>query len=85
MVVFESWIIIVIDEFLSIIFTYSSFISGDINLERVIFFQNLTTWVKCTLAIIYNQFSKTAYNQQNMVFESWIRMVIDEVLRLCQE
>ena len=34
----------VFDEILWILFNYSSFISGDINLERVIFVQNLPTW-----------------------------------------
>ena len=34
---FEGWIIMVINEVLWIVFTYSSFISGDINLEGVIF------------------------------------------------
>ena len=40
--------------------TFTSFISGDINLQRIIFVQKLKTWVKCILAIIYNQFSKYA-------------------------
>ena len=38
---FESWIRTVSNEFMSIIFTYTYFISGDINLERVIFVQML--------------------------------------------
>ena len=52
--VFEILIRMYINEVLWIIFTYSSFISGDINLGKVIFVQNLTTLGKCTIAIIYN-------------------------------
>ena len=58
----------VINEVLLIIFAYSSFISGDINLERVDLVQYLKIWVKFTLAMIYNQFFNTAYTQQMMVF-----------------
>ena len=58
MTVFESWIRMFINEFLWIIYAYLSFIGGDKNLDRVIFVQNLKTWVKYAPAIIYNQFSK---------------------------
>ena len=57
-----------INEVLFVLFTLSSFISGDINLLWVIFVQNLTTWVKCILATIYNQFSKTAYTKRMILF-----------------
>ena len=40
------WLMLVINEVLWIIFNYSSFIIGDINLEGVIFVQNLTNWVE---------------------------------------
>ena len=54
---FESWIRMVISEVMWVILTYSHFIGGYIILERVSFVQNLTTWVKFILAIIYNQLS----------------------------
>ena len=50
LMVFNGWIRMVINEVLWIIFTYSCFISGDINLEKVIFVQNPTIWVKCIQA-----------------------------------
>ena len=70
----------VINEVLWILFTYSSFISGDIHLERVIFIHNLTTWVKCTLSIIYIQLSNNYYTHWMMFFEKWIVKIITEVL-----
>ena len=76
MMVFEIWIIMVINEVLLNIFNYSSFNSGDINLKRVIFIQSLTTWFKFTLARIYNQFSKTAFTQKIIAFESWIKLIL---------
>ena len=61
MIFFESLTIMVIDVVLWILFTYSYFISVDINSERVIFFKKLTNWVKYTLSMIYNQSYKTDY------------------------
>ena len=80
MVILESWIIIGFYEVMKIIFTYFSFISEGISLERVILVQNLTTWIKFTLAPIYNQLSFIDYTQQMMHFESWTRVVIDKYL-----
>ena len=34
----------------------------------------ITHIYKCTLALIYNQLSKTAHNKINIVLESWMRM-----------
>ena len=73
---FEFWIRMVINEVLLIIFTHSYFISVDTNFETVILIQNLTTWVKFTLALICNKFSYTAYKQKIMIFESWTSLVI---------
>ena len=39
--------------------TFSSFISGDINAQGLIFVENLETWVKCIFTMIYDQFYKT--------------------------
>ena len=46
-------------------------IEGDIlgwTLSRVILVENLTTWVMCTLAVLFNQFSLTDYTQGMMIF-----------------
>ena len=43
-------------------------------------FHNLKTWVRFTLALIYNQLSFTANSQQVMLFGSWNKLVINEVL-----
>ena len=64
MIVFETWFWLFINEALWIMFTFSCFITEDFNLERVICVQNLTTWVKCTLAVIYNQLPKISYTQK---------------------
>ena len=80
MMVSENWIWMVINEVLWNIFTFSSVTSRYINLLRVIIVQKLTNCVKFTLALIYNQLSKTSYTQWMLVFESWIIMVINEVL-----
>ena len=48
----------------------------DILILKYSHFQNITTWVKCTLSIVYNKFSQTALTHQMMVFESWITIVI---------
>ena len=40
------------------------FISRDINLYRLLFFQKLKTWVKCILEHLYFKFSKTAKTQK---------------------
>ena len=69
-----------IDEVLWKKIIFYSFISGDINFWMFIVVQNLKTWVKCTLSIIYDQFSKTNQTQIILVFESWIGMDITEVL-----
>ena len=79
-VIFEVSIRIFINKSLVIIPDFSSFISGYIILGRNIFVQNLTTWVKFAPAIIYIQFSKTEYTQKMIVFDSWIIIVIHEVL-----
>ena len=60
--VLESSIRIVINDDLWFIFTFYSFISVNIRLGRVIFDQNLKAWVKCTHAMIYKLFTKSAYN-----------------------
>ena len=65
MIIFEIWIIMVINEFLCILFTYFYSISGDNNLGRVILVQNLTTWVKWPLSLMYNRLSLFAYTQKN--------------------
>ena len=76
----KSWIIFVVNVILWVLYTFSSFISGDYNLERVIKVQTFTTWVKCTLAIIHNQFFKDTYTHCMIVFKSWIIIVINELL-----
>ena len=45
-----------------------------------IFVQNLKTWVKHILEMMYNQLSNTDYTQKMFVFEGWFRMVINEAL-----
>ena len=54
---FENLIRMCINEVVWVIFTYSHFISGDFNLEKVIHVLNIKMLVWYTLAIIYNQFS----------------------------
>ena len=80
MMLFWIWIWMVINEALWILCIIPNFISEYFNLERGFLVQNLTTWVKFTLALIYNQFSWTSYTQKIMLFESWTRMVINKVL-----
>ena len=78
--VFEIWIRILINEVLWILYIYSSFIGEDIDFERVIFVQNITSWVKWKLALIYDQFSYNAYTRWMILFESLIVMVVAEFL-----
>ena len=63
------------------IYNFSYFISGDINLLRFILIQNLKTWVIFIWAIIYYQFFKNAQTQRIIVFEIWIIIVNNKVLR----
>ena len=46
---------------------------------RLIIFQNLKTWVKCILEIMYHQFFKTAFTHWIPVFEFLTILTIDEV------
>ena len=80
MMVFKSWIRMIFNDFLCILFYYSYIISAYSNLGRNIFVQNIITWVWCTLSMIYNQFPKTSYTQKMIVFESWIKIVNNEVI-----
>ena len=80
MMTFASWTIIFNNEVLLALFTYPYFISGSNNLERVIMVQNITSWVKFTLDLIYNQFPYTDFNHRMMIYESSTWMVINELL-----
>ena len=78
MILFESWITIIINEILCIKFNYYSFISGDIYLETVIFFQNLITLVKCIWAIIYDQYLIFIPNKPSITVYIKYDILIDE-------
>ena len=80
MMLFEYWMMMFINEALWIICTYSSIFSRDFYLERVVLVQKLTTWVKFTLALIYNQLYLTDYIGVIVLFQRWIKMVNNEVL-----
>ena len=68
--VLKTWIRIITNQLLWRKYTFSSFIPGDIILYRFIFVQNLKTWVKCILAIIYDHFSKTTETYEIMVIKT---------------
>ena len=80
MPLFKGWIIMFIIEFLWIIFTSIYFIVWVINLERVLLVQNLPTWFKCAILLIYKKLYYNNYTPWIIIFESWTSLVINEFL-----